>query len=207
MQHVPNTLTNERTVAFVDYHNTLNALRREGRQADLAVLRAYLAQGRHLVEAFVYIATHPQPEHQAADQAALQRLRYHGFLVRTKVGQALPTGRLKCDLDMEMALDVLEFAARAHPDIVVLATGDGAFAPLAQRLRLQGIRVEVASTPGSLSAHLRASANGFIDLTRLGHQAAPLPFPEDMPDEGELEGELFPEIEAAAGAAPLDVQA
>ena len=203
MQLVPNTLTNERTVAFVDYHNTLHALRREGRQTDLAALRAYLAEGRHLVEAFVYVATHPQPEHQLADEAALHRLRYHGFLVRTKVGQVLPNGRLKCDLDMEMALDVLEFVVRARPDIVVLATGDGAFAPLAQRLRMQGIRVEVASTPGSLSAHLRASANGFIDLTRAGRPAGPLPLPDELPAEVELEGELFPELDLTADEAPL----
>jgi len=35
MRTVPNTLTHERAVAFVDYHNTLHALRRVGRQIDL----------------------------------------------------------------------------------------------------------------------------------------------------------------------------
>ncbi len=187
MHTVPNTLTHERTVAFVDYHNTLNALRRVGRQIDLAALRDYLAEGRHLVEAFLYIATHPQPAQQEADRGSLHRLRQHGFLVRTKVGQLLPNGRLKCGFDpsgrasgrsLEMALDVQEFVARVQPDIVVLVTGDGDFTPLVQRLRLRGIRVEVASTPGSVSAALRAMANGFVDLTRLGDVVDHLPIPD-----------------------------
>ena len=147
MQFVPDTRNNERIALFVDYHNTLHALRRAGRQIDLAALKDYLADGRHLLEAFLYIASHPAPERQEADRASLQRLRESGFLVRTRTGQLLPDGRLKCDFDLEMALDVQDFAARTRPDIVVLVTGDGDFTPLAQRLRLQGIRVEVASTP------------------------------------------------------------
>jgi uncharacterized LabA/DUF88 family protein len=164
--------------AFVDYHNTLHALRRNAHHIDLAALRGYLGEGRHLVEAFLYIASHPQAAHQDADQALFQRLADHGFLIRSKVGQILPNGRLKCDLDMEMALDVQDFVARARPDIVVLVTGDGDFTPLAQRLRLQGVRVEVASTPGSVSASLRAMANGFVDLTRLGRPVDALPVPD-----------------------------
>jgi uncharacterized LabA/DUF88 family protein len=181
MHTVPNTLTNERIAVFIDYHNTLHALRRVGRQIDLVALRDYLGEGRHMVEAFLYIATHPVPERQEADQATLHRLREHGFLIRSRAGQLLPNGRLKCDFDLEMALDVHEFVARARPDIVVLVSGDGDFTPLAQRLRLQGVRVEVASVPGSVSASLRAMANGFVDLTRIGQAVDHLPIPEADP--------------------------
>ena len=178
MYIVPDTRTHERVTIFVDYHNTLHALRRVGRQIDLVALRDYLTEGRHLVEAFLYIASHPLPEQQEVDRANLHRLREHSFLVRTRVGQLLPDGHLKCDFDLEMALDVQEFAARTRPDIVVLVTGDGDFTPLAQRLRLQGIRVEVASTPGSVSAALRAMASGFVDLTQTGQEVENLPLPE-----------------------------
>lgn len=185
MQTVPDTLTNERVAVFVDYHNTLNALRRVGHQIDLVALRDYLAEGRHLIEAFLYIAAHPLPERHDLDQETQRRLQQHGFLIRSKTGQLLPNGRLKCDFDLEMALDVQEFAARAHPEIVVLVTGDGDFTPLAQRLRLQGIRVEVASVPGSISAALQAMANGFVDLTRIGQEVDNLVLPDDAPVEDE----------------------
>ncbi len=185
MQTVPDTLTNERVAVFVDYHNTLNALRRVGHQIDLVALRDYLAEGRHLIETFLYIAAHPLPEQHDLDQEAQRRLQQHGFLIRSKVGQLLPNGRLKCDFDLEMALDVQEFAVRARPEIVVLVTGDGDFTPLAQRLRLQGIRVEVASVPGSISAALQAMANGFVDLTHIGQEVDNLVLPDDVPAEGE----------------------
>ena len=178
MHTVPDTLTNERVAVFVDYHNTLNALRRVGRQIDLVALRDYLAEGRHMLEAFLYIATHPAPARQDEDQATLQRLRQRGFLIHSRAGQVLPNGRLKCDFDLQMALDVQDFVTRARPDIVVLVTGDGDFTPLAQRLRLRGIRVEVASVPGSISAALRAMANGFVDLTRIGQEVENLCLPE-----------------------------
>lgn len=203
MNTVPNTLTNERVVVFVDYHNTLHALRRVGRQIDLVALRDYLAEGRHMVEAFLYIATHPTPDRQEADQATLHRLRQRGFLIRSRMGQLLPNGRLKCDFDLEMALDVQEFVARARPDIVVLVTGDGDFIPLAQRLRLQGIRVEVASVPGSISTILQAMANGFVDLTQLGQQIDNLPVPGADPA---FDTEPLPEPNLApqeAGPFPL----
>ncbi|MBN1935637.1 MAG: NYN domain-containing protein [Anaerolineae bacterium] len=182
MQLVPNTLTHERVAVFVDYHNTLHALRRVGRQIDLLALHDYLSEGRHLVEAMLYIATHPQPERQEEDRVTLHRLRQSGFLVRSKVGQLLPNGRLKCDFDLEMALDIQEFIVHSRPDIVVLVTGDGDFTPLVQRLRLRGVRVEIASTPGSVSAALRAMANGFIDLTRIGNQVDHLPLADAAPE-------------------------
>ncbi|MFN2154354.1 MAG: NYN domain-containing protein, partial [Anaerolineae bacterium] len=47
---------------------------------------------------------------------------------------------------------VCAIIARVHD--VVLVTGDGDFAPLVQRLRLRGVRVEVASTEDSASAAL-----------------------------------------------------
>ena len=115
MRNVPDTLTNERTAVFIDYHNTQNALRRAGRQIDLVGLQDYLAEGRHLIETFLYIATHPQPEQQEVDQANQQRLRQLGFMIRSKQGQMLPNGRLKCNFDLDMALDVQEFVARPGP--------------------------------------------------------------------------------------------
>ena len=77
MQTVTDTLTAERTVAFIDYHNTREALRRAGHQIDLLALRDYIAEGRHLIETFVYLITDPLE----ADDAARARLQEHGFLI------------------------------------------------------------------------------------------------------------------------------
>lgn len=182
METVADSLTNERVVLFIDFHNTRNTLQRNGLQIDLVSLRNYLAEGRHLVESFVYIATHPLPDQQQVDQEAQLRLRQHGFLIQTKPGRLLPNGRLKCDFDLEMALDVQEFVARTRPDIVVLVTGDGDFTPLVERLRFRGIRVEVASVPGSIARSLQVMANGFVDLTQISEPVQNLQLPRPEPE-------------------------
>jgi len=204
MHTVPDTLTHERAAVFVDYHNTRHALRRVGRQIDLVGLRDYLAEGRHTIETFIYIASHPLAERQAEDQALFRRLQQHGFLIRTKTGQQLPNGHLKCDFDLDMALDVQEFVNRTRLDIVVLVTGDGDFTPLAQRLRMRGIRVEVASVPGSTSQALQTMANGFVDLTQVGAAVDPLPLPEAAPVAEAPQPEAEDEREAAWLAEPAD---
>lgn len=190
METVSDTLTNERAALFIDFHNTRNALRRSGLQIDLVSLRDYLAEGRHLVESFVYIATHPLPDQQQLDHEAQMRLQQHGFLIRTKQGQLLPNGRLKCDFDLEMALDVQEFVARTRPDIVILVTGDGDFTPLVERLRYRGTRVEVASVPGSVARSLQAMANGFVDLTQISEPVHNLQLPRPEPEIAQPEPDL-----------------
>lgn len=110
-------MSDYRVAVFIDYQNTLHSLRRQGRQIDLPALREYLAEGRQATESFVYVATHPQLEHQADDQAYVQRLRQGGFLVRNKMGQLLPDGRLRCNFNNR----VREVLARPTDDA---STGD-----------------------------------------------------------------------------------
>jgi len=66
-----------------------------------------------------------------------------------------------------MAIDALELSIEMRPDVVVLVTGDAAFAYLAIKLRRHGIRVEVASVAANLGHILRSAANDMIDLTAL----------------------------------------
>lgn len=152
-----------RTLAiFIDYHNLEGSLREERLRADILRLREYLAETRRLLETFVYIGFNPS---NAQEDGRIHRyLRLNGFLVRTKLGKVRPEGSLKCDLDVEMVLGVVEYVTNTHPDIVLLVSGDGDFVPLVHWLRTRGIRVEIASTPNAVSQDLRESANGYIDL-------------------------------------------
>lgn len=71
------------------------------------------------------------------------------------------------NIDIVMAMDALELALEARPDIVVLVRGDSDFAYLAQKLRRRGMRVEVASVEQSLGNELKNSASSVIDLTEI----------------------------------------
>ncbi|MBN2001750.1 MAG: NYN domain-containing protein [Anaerolineae bacterium] len=194
MQTVPDTLTHERAAIFADYAETRAALQRAGRQVDLVALRDYLGEGRHVIESFLYLTVTSHPEQADETQRTIQRLQQNGFLVRAQTDRLQPDGRASSDLNLSMALDVQEFAARVRPDIVVLVTGQAALTPLAQRLRLQGVRVEIVATPDSVAPALRAMANGFVDLTHIGATLDPLPMPEHEPQpEREVQPECAPQ--------------
>ena len=152
----------ERLAMFIDFHNLEGSLRNEGIQVDILALRDYLTEGRTLLEAFVYVGFNPNT--QNGDHQFHRFLKMNGFLVKTKPAKVRPDGSLKCDFDIELAIDVIDYVSLVKPAIVLLVTGDGDFAPLATWLRQRGTRVEVASTPTSISQDLRGAANGYIDL-------------------------------------------
>jgi len=152
----------DRLAIFVDYHNLEASLRNEGHQVDILSLRDYLSEGRWLLETFVYIGFNPNNHN--GSQNFHQFLRMNGFMVRTKPAKVRPDGSLKCDFDIELALDIVDYVEKVKPDIVVLVSGDGDFTPLATWLRLRGLRIEVAAVSSTLSQTLREEANGYIDL-------------------------------------------
>ncbi len=152
----------ERLAIFIDYHNLEGSLRNEGYRVDILSLRDYLSEGRWLVETFVYAGFNPN--NPGDDENFHRFLKMNGFVVRTKPAKVRTNGSFKCDLDTEMILDIVDFVQQAKPGIVLILSGDGDFAPLARWLRLRGFRVEVASTPNSISQDLKEAANGYIDL-------------------------------------------
>lgn len=163
-----------RILIFVDEANARLAARSYNRRLDWNALRGYLAdidEGRQLVEMVVYVGLPPLMAEWAEKREKTMRflywLRTNGFLVVTKDGSPGDGDRYKANVDVMMALDALEFAVEARPDIVVLVTGDSDFAHLAHKLRRRGVRVEVAAIATSLSNDLRAAANDVIDLRPL----------------------------------------
>ncbi len=81
------------------------------------------------------------------------------------------TGRrkLKGNMDIELAIDVLEMAD--HLNHVVLFSGDGDFRRLVEAVQRKGVRVTVVSTvrsqPSMVANELRRQADSFIDLLDL----------------------------------------
>src|SRR5439155_26680516 len=63
--------------------------------------------------------------------------------------------------------DPLDLSLEIEPDLLIVLTGDAAFANLAIKWRRHGIRVEVASVAANLGNTLRSAANDVIDLAPL----------------------------------------
>ena len=169
------TAASSRSVLIVvDESNVVSSIRLMSRKLDWETLRKFLAredEGRRLIETVVYSGLPPaMPEWQAERDKKnkfLHWLRSHGFLVCAKDGAPQDATHYKANVDVLMAVDVLEICETMKPEVVVIVTGDADFAPLALHLRRHGIRVEVAAAATTMGAGLRGAANEVVDLTEL----------------------------------------
>lgn len=179
---------NNRILVFVDEANVTRAASKNfKRNFDWLKFRDYLEHGlgqdRELIEMVVYVglppATPEWAEKREAKRHYIHWLRSQGFLVYEKIGQPRANGWYKANVDVIMAIDAMDLSLRIKPDTVVLVTGDADFAYLALTIRREGIKVQVASVPQTLSSELKTSANSLIDLSELFLSFEPFDYSED----------------------------
>ena len=154
----------ERLVIFNDYANIEAAFRQLGIELDEQDLLSYLGEGRFLVEAHAFVPVDPRNAH--GRDALLERLWKAGYVVHEKLGTIVGDG-FRCNLDVEITMELMRTAEMVKPDIIVLMSGDKDFIPVILELRRRGIRVEVAAFPHHNAAReVMLKASGFIDLQR-----------------------------------------
>lgn len=168
-----------RTLIFVDEANFQKGARAANYRPDIVGLKNWLGDRgrRQIVEMVVYLGLPPErraedmPENWQRAYDSKHRLRMalenNGIMVVAWRGKQLfgyDPPRFAANIDMLMAMDALEFAIDARPDVVVLVTGDGDFSYLANKLRRRGIRVEAAALATTLSAELKRAVHQVIDL-------------------------------------------
>jgi uncharacterized LabA/DUF88 family protein len=77
--------------------------------------------------------------------------------------------KIKGNMDIELAIDVMEMAERV--DHILLFSGDGDFRRLVEAVQRKGVRVSVISTvksqPPMVADELRRQADNFIELQDL----------------------------------------
>lgn len=154
----------ERLVIFNDYANIEAAFRQLSIELDDQDLVSYVSEGRFLVEAHAFVPVDPRNAY--GRDALLERLWQAGYVVHDKLGTIVGDG-FRCNLDVEITMEMMRTAEVVKPDIVVLMSGDKDFIPVILELRRRGIRVEVAAFPRHNAARdVMLKASGFIDLER-----------------------------------------
>jgi uncharacterized LabA/DUF88 family protein len=80
--------------------------------------------------------------------------------------------KIKGDMDIELAIDMMEMAP--HLDHVILFSGDGDFRRLVEVVQRKGVKVSVVSTvkssPPMAADELRRQADQFIELQDLASE-------------------------------------
>jgi uncharacterized LabA/DUF88 family protein len=164
---------NERIGVFIDGANFYSSAKALGIDVDYRrLLDNFRTRGR-LVRAAYYTAIVEDQDRFSPIRPLVDWLDYNGFTVVTKPAKSYVDQagqrRLRGDMDVDLAVDVLE--AAAWLDHIVLFTGDGDFRRLVEAVQRKGVRVTVISTlkssPPMASDDLRRQADEFIDLADL----------------------------------------
>jgi uncharacterized LabA/DUF88 family protein len=152
-------------ITFIDLPNLRTQLRDQ--EPDLVGLRAFLqnrAQERYEVDTVVFDWIDHETDGSVFHYHEF--LQHNGFRVITKeVGDSFQSS-----LEMEIAIEAFNVFEKTKPNVLILVSGNGNFAPLCQNLREKGIRIEIASLPSFLAKKLRSWANESIDLTEWATQ-------------------------------------
>ncbi len=164
--------TQERIALFIDGSNLYAAARALGFEIDYkSLLEVFAAKGR-LIRAFYYTALLEDQEYSPI-RPLVDWLDYNGYTLVTKPTKeftdAAGRRKIKGNMDIELAIDVMEMAP--HLDHIVLFSGDGDFRRLVEAVQRKGVRVSVVSTvvsnPPMVADELRRQADCFIELQEL----------------------------------------
>ena len=162
----------ERIGLFIDGSNLYAAARALGFDIDYKRLLDVFKDYGHLVRAFYYTALVEDQEYSPI-RPLVDWLDYNGYTMVTKPTKeftdAMGRRKIKGNMDIELAIDVMEMAQ--HLDHVVIFSGDGDFRRLVEAIQRKGVRVTVVSTirssPPMVADELRRQADTFMELQDL----------------------------------------
>ncbi len=162
----------ERTALFIDGANLYSAAKALNYDLDFKKLVDSFRERATLVRAYYYTAI-VEGEEYSPIRPLVDWLDYNGFSVVTKPAKrftdAQGHSRTKGNMDIEIAVDMLELAPRL--DHVVLFSGDGDFKRAVEAVRAKGCRVTVVSTlksqPPMIADELRRACDQFVELNDL----------------------------------------
>lgn len=167
----------EKLGLFIDGANLYAAARALGFDIDYKKLLELFSEEGQLVRAYYYTALMEDQEYLPI-RPLVDWLDYNGYTMVTKPTKeftdSMGRRKIKGNMDMELAIDVLEMAE--HLDHVVLFSGDGDFRRLVEAVQRRGVRVTVVSTyrtvPPMVADELRRQADRFIELSDLEQKIA-----------------------------------
>jgi uncharacterized LabA/DUF88 family protein len=163
----------DRIALFIDGANLYSATKSLNFDIDYKRLLEEFRKRGVLLRAYYYTALVEDQDYSPI-RPLVDWLDYNGFTVVTKpvkryTDQGTGIVRSKGNMDIEIAVDVLETAP--HLDHVVLFSGDGDFRRVVEAVQRRGVRVTVVSTvksqPPMASDELRRQADSFVELADL----------------------------------------
>src|ERR1700755_540172 len=176
----------DKIALFIDGANLYSAARGLSIDIDYKKLLDEFRKRGVLVRAFYYTALVEDQEYSPI-RPLVDWLDYNGYTMGAKPNQeftpAMGRRRNKGNMDIELAIDMLEMAE--HIDHAILFSGDGDFRRLVEAVQRRGVRVSVVSTirsqPPMVADELRRQADNFLELGELADSVARTHHPRATP--------------------------
>ena len=167
-----NIYSQEKIGLFIDGSNLYATARALGFDIDYKSLLELFSSKGQLVRAYYYTALIEDQEYMPI-RPLVDWLDYNGYTMVTKPTKeftdTMGRRKIKGNMDMELAIDLLEMAE--HIDHAILFSGDGDFRRLVEAVQRRGVRVTVVSTfqssPPMVADELRRQADAFVELNDL----------------------------------------
>ncbi|NHN83411.1 NYN domain-containing protein [Acetobacter musti] len=177
----------ERTCLFIDGSSLYSASRGLNFDVDYRKMLDFFSKRCHLLRAYYYAAILDTEEYSPI-KPLTDWLSYNGYFLVTKTAREYTDQngrrRVKGNMDIEIAVDMMEAAPRI--DHAILFTGDSDFRRVVEAVQRQGVRVSVVSSmrssPPLIGDDLRRQADQFVELADIAEeftrrQAEPRPRP------------------------------
>jgi len=167
--------SDERLALFIDGSNLYAAAKALGFDIDYKRLLEVFANKGTLVRAFYYTALMEDQEYSPL-RPLIDWLDYNGYAMVTKPTKeftdSMGRRKVKGNMDIELAVDVMEMADSVEH--LIIFSGDGDFRRLVEAVQRKGRRVSIVSTtrtqPPMVADELRRRADNFIELEELRSQ-------------------------------------
>ncbi len=162
----------EKVCIFIDGSNLYSAAKVLDLDIDYKLLLKCFASRSRLMRAYYYTALTEDSDYSPI-RPLVDWLDYNGYTMVTKpmkeFTDAQGRKKIKGNMDIELAIDMMEMADKT--DHIILFSGDGDFLRLIEAVQRKGVRVTVVSTvqstPSMVSDELRRQADHFLDLDDL----------------------------------------
>lgn len=168
-------LPDERVAIFIDGSNLYSTAKLLDLDIDYGRLLSFFKSKAQVIRANYYTALLEQDDYSPL-RPLLDWLDYNGYHLITKPAREYTDRdgkrRIKGNMDIEIAVDMIEFAPCL--DHIILVSGDGDFRRVVDFVQRKGVRVSVVSTlksrPPMLSDELRRQADFVLDIHDLEPQ-------------------------------------
>jgi uncharacterized LabA/DUF88 family protein len=167
----------ERIALFIDGPN----LSETARALDLKIDYQRLFTEFKTAAAYYYTALYPSGD-GSNSRLFMHHLQRCGFTLVTKPIKIFiqddGSRKVKGNMDVEIAVDIITAASSGDFDRIVLFSGDGDFRYLVEKVQTENVAVTVVSSvmtePPGVATALRFRANEFLDLDDLRGEIEPL---------------------------------